>query len=363
MNLKRYLFHSPSALSLFQISTQVLTMSYSTHSHAWVSSSSTKGVFCGSGSDMMNDPRPIKAILKLVNKPSQDVQVLYVGTATYDIPMFQIRQTQRFEEMGCQIKSLDVSDSIPSHMEDMIENSDVIVVGGGNTLYAVDRWRNLNLIPSFRKAMDRGVVMTGGSAGAICWFDGGHSDSMDPDTYKKAMQVKFSDSSIVVKDESSSLTLSSEPPKEWEYIRVDALGFLPGFICPHHDRVQSNGVLRANDFDRLLLQSPDELGIAIDHWAALIIDGEDYHVMSLEDKDGSVKNGKDFVTDGSGKPGVWIKEVVSGDERGREGQQIVKQWICPPKGKVKDLLQVASKIRNNEDALQQCRMENPQPKN
>jgi dipeptidase E len=331
---------------------------------------------------MMNDQRPIETILKLVNKPFQDVQVLYLGTATYDIDKFQVRQTQRFTEMGCQVKSLQVSDQAPSDMERNIDEADVIVVGGGNTLYAVDRWRNLNMIPPLRKAIERGAVMTGGSAGAICWFDGGHSgtsigclmqqivlssltrcvilyhyfiiDSMDPDTYKKSMLSKFSDSSIVVKDESSTTGLSSEAPKEWEYIRVDALGFLPGLVCPHHDRIQSNGVLRANDFDRLLLQSPRELGIAIDHWAALVIDGEDYYVMSLEDKEGSVLNEKDWVTNGSGKPGIWIKEVVN------DGQEVYQQ-ICPRQGKVKDLFRVASKITNNEDALLQCRIENPQP--
>lgn len=35
--------------------------------------------------------------------------------------------------------------------------------------------------------MESGAVLTGGSAGAICWFDGGHSDSMDPATYKNNM--------------------------------------------------------------------------------------------------------------------------------------------------------------------------------
>eukprot|EP01052_Picozoa_sp_SAG31_P018987 SAG31_NODE_1367_length_8615_cov_12.875763_4_plen_73_part_00 len=34
----------------------------------------------------------------------------------------------------------------------------------------------------------------------------------------------------------------------WEYIRIPCLGLLPGLCCPHHDRVQSNGVLRADDF-------------------------------------------------------------------------------------------------------------------
>ena len=181
-------------------------------------------------------------------------------------------------------------------------------------------------------------------------------DSMDPETYKANMLAKFSQSLVTAQDETTASS-SSEEPKEWEYIRVDALGFLPGLVCPHHDRVQSNGVLRAHDFDRLLLQSKDERGIAIDHWAALIIDGEDYQVMSLEGKEGSVKDGNEFVTDGSGIPGIWIKEVVVQDD----GQDRVIQRACPTKGKVKDLFREATKIVNDEAALRQCRIDNPQP--
>jgi len=37
------------------------------------------------------------------------------------------------------------------------------------------------------------VVIAGGSAGAICWFDGGHSDSMDPCTYKNTFAEETPD--------------------------------------------------------------------------------------------------------------------------------------------------------------------------
>lgn len=174
-------------------------------------------------------------------------------------------------------------------------------------------------------------------------------DSMDPDSYKMSMLNKLADASVVVKDETDT---SSNEVKLWDYIRVPALGLLPGLICPHHDRVQSNGVLRATDFDRILLRTPDELGIAIDHWAALVIDGEQYRVMSFDEKGGSVKNGDEFVTDGSGNPGIWIKEVVDGK---------VQQRVCPPEGLTKNLLRVPTKIINDVDALRQCRSENPQP--
>jgi hypothetical protein len=49
-------------------------------------------------------------------------------------------------------------------------------------------------------------------------------------------------------------------------------------VCPHHDKVQSNGVLRAIDFDAMLLRHEGEQGICIDHWAALCVDGDAFEV-------------------------------------------------------------------------------------
>ena len=178
-------------------------------------------------------------------------------------------------------------------------------------------------------------------------------DSMDPDTYKSAMLSSFAGHASTVKDETD--VASSTEVKEWKYIRVPALGFLPGLICPHHDKVQSNGVLRAKDFDRILMQSPDELGVAIDHWAALVVDGDAYEVLSLEGKPGSVppEGGEEYLSDGSGTPGIWIKQVVDGK---------IQQRPCPPKGFLADLLRKCTgKMINDKEALRICRRDNPPP--
>jgi hypothetical protein len=170
MNMNKYLFR--------RTRNQVTVAPASFSGVAWDPSqlASLKGVFCGSGSDMMNDSRPIEAIVKLVGKPVKDIRVLYLGTASYDIEMFQTRQTKRFVDLGCKVSALQVAENHPSNdMDTIIDKADVIVVGGGNTLYAIDRWQNLKMIPQLRRAMERGAVLTGGSAGAICWFDGGHS--------------------------------------------------------------------------------------------------------------------------------------------------------------------------------------------
>jgi dipeptidase E len=216
------------------------------------------------------------------------------------------------------------------------------------------------------------VRLDGGFGGCICWFDGGHSDSMDPDTYQTAMMEKFGSvvvgESSTIQDESSAAPTTTETDiKSWKYIRVAGLGFLPGLLCPHHDRTQSNGVLRAHDFDQMLLRHEGELGIGIDHWAALVVEGDSYRVISLEGKPGSVvMDGDDGNTtksvspDASGVPGVWIKNVIidkGNDTTTRmmmvDGNPIVSN------GKLSALLQLATKIVGDDEAVEQCRGDNP----
>jgi len=119
---------------------------------------------------------------------------------------------------------------------------------------------------------------------------------------------------------------------------------LTGILCPHHDKVQSNGKLRSNDFDQMLLQmaqtvltQSDEslqnktetmksiIGIGVDNYAALAVDGDDYFVTSLKDTKGSVGYDSEsglpvFSVDDEGNqegvPGIWIKRVVPKDEDG-----------------------------------------------
>eukprot|EP01047_Picozoa_sp_COSAG01_P078742 COSAG01_NODE_14668_length_1423_cov_2.196375_2_plen_109_part_00 len=74
-------------------------------------------------------------------------------------------------------------------MRDLFDAADIIAVSGGNTLFGVNRWKRLGVDTMLREASERGAVMVGGSAGAICWFDGGHSDSFDPTTVRACMYV------------------------------------------------------------------------------------------------------------------------------------------------------------------------------
>ena len=56
-------------------------------------------------------------------------------------------------------------------MKDQVENTDVVLVSGGNTLYAMQRWEELGMADILKSAAKKAIrpVFCGGSAGAICW--------------------------------------------------------------------------------------------------------------------------------------------------------------------------------------------------
>ncbi len=96
---------------------------------------------------------------------------MYLGTPSYDIPEKRAAQTSWYSENGCNVISLDVVMNAPptAYMKECIEKADIILVSGGNTSFAMRRWRRLGLDTMMRDAClgPRRVVMAGGSAGAI----------------------------------------------------------------------------------------------------------------------------------------------------------------------------------------------------
>ena len=169
---------------------------------------------------------------------------------------------------------------------------------------------------------------------------------MDPATYRDAMLSGQADGGA----ESSQDAQAGAAAARWEYIRVSALGFLPGLLCPHHDRVQSNGVLRETDFDGMMKRHPGEQGICIDHFAALVIADSRYEVLSLPGKEGSL------MPDGSsrpgeGKPAVWLKSTST------DGGSIESR-LLPPTGQLADILRPAREVVED-PRVATARAENP----
>jgi peptidase E len=61
--------------------------------------------------------------------------------------------------------------------DENIMSMDAIIVGGGSTLNMIAVWKAQGIDTVLKKAYDKGIVLAGGSAGSLCWFTGGYSDS------------------------------------------------------------------------------------------------------------------------------------------------------------------------------------------
>lgn len=92
--------------------------------------------------------------------------------------------------MSVWINSYDQKESF----EEIIYKMDAIVVGGGNTLNMLAIWKAQGIDTVLKKAYDNGVVMGGGSAGSLCWFNGGTTDSR-PKKLSIVEGMKFIDKS------------------------------------------------------------------------------------------------------------------------------------------------------------------------
>lgn len=175
-------------------------------------------------------------------------KALFIPTASSDAPGYiETFETYYGEHFGCQTRILKLVENPPA-FEDMaaiVLNSDLIYVGGGNTYRMMRLWRRLGLDNVLAQAASRGIILSGLSAGAICWFRYGHSDSR---------------------------SFSSNPI--WDYIRVRGLGFINAVFCPHYHFEK-----RENSLSEMIAKRGG-IGIACDNNAAIEIIGEHYRILT-----------------------------------------------------------------------------------
>lgn len=211
-------------------------------------------------------------VISLTSKSStpSNVNVVYIGTASYDRQDRYEAQTQGFKEAGCKIFKLNISEdeTAPEYSKlrhIIVDWADVIICSGGNTLYALIRWKELGVDVLFKEAAEKGVVLCGGSAGSVCWFSDIHTDSLRPDSVKHPPKE-----------------LTTEEIANWEYVRISGMGFINALCVPHYDIVQSNGKMRSQDSDRIVLEAPDLTCIGIDEKAAIVLVGDRVSCVSAD---------------------------------------------------------------------------------
>ena len=138
-----------------------------------------------------------KYITSLVKKDRP--KICFIPTASGDNSLYKLNFYRAFSKLDCITSHIDFF-SRTENLENKILSQDIIYVGGGNTKSMLAVWKEWNLESILKSAYERGIVMSGVSAGAICWFDKGITDS-----FAEKLEI------------------------------LDCLGFVNGVACPHFD--------------------------------------------------------------------------------------------------------------------------------
>jgi len=130
----------------------------------------------GGGFSMEESPALDLYILSRVKR--ERPKVCFLPTASGDADSYVVKFYAAFSPLPCEPKHLSLFKTPPQDGESILLDSDVIYVGGGNTRSMLALWREWGVDEILRRAYQDGCILAGISAGAICWFEQGHSDSV-----------------------------------------------------------------------------------------------------------------------------------------------------------------------------------------
>ena len=169
---------------------------------------------------------------------------------------------KRFGNIESELSHFNLTLNVDGFSEWILEK-DIIYIGGGNTVFMLEIWRKYKLEQIFKNAYEKGIILSGVSAGAVCWFDWILSDSVGPG-----------------------------------FNPLRGINLISGSCTPH-----SSNIKRINQFESDIKDSKLPDGIAIDDGVAVVfIDGKPTEVYS------SRKNHKAYFLDKNKK--VNLKEYI-----------------------------------------------------
>jgi peptidase E len=137
-------------------------------------------VAMGGGGFSMEPDNPLLDDFVLGLAGSGRPRICFLATAGGDSPDLLVRFYRSFAGRG-EARHLPLFDRTDADLRAVVLGQDVVYVGGGNTANMLAIWRVHGVDRALRRAWESGVVMAGVSAGAICWFEGGTTDSFGPD--------------------------------------------------------------------------------------------------------------------------------------------------------------------------------------
>jgi len=179
------------------------------------------------------NPRLDRYVLSLARRSPP--KICFVPTASGDSDNYIVRFYDAFTVDRCLPSHLRLFSRKIQDLREVILDQDIVYVGGGATAYLLATWRLAGLDAVFREAWERGVVLSGVSAGGVCWFEAGLTD-----TFGRPLRP----------------------------LR-DGLGFLAGSFCPHYDGEKD----RRPAYQRAVAEGAVPPGIAADDGVALVYRG------------------------------------------------------------------------------------------
>jgi peptidase E len=178
------------------------------------------------------NPRLDKWLLSLARRSRP--RVLFIPTASGDAENYIRRFYRAFGRYPCRPAHLQLFERKVVDLRKDVLSQDLVYVGGGNTANLLAIWKVHGLDRALREAWHEGVVLCGVSAGAICWFEAGVTDSF------------------------------GQPLQALE----GGLALLPGSFCPHYD----GDAERRPAFHRLVAGGQLPSGFAADDGAAILFE-------------------------------------------------------------------------------------------
>jgi dipeptidase E len=151
------------------------------------------------GGEQLSHAALTRYVLDLTGKPRP--KILFVPTASGDDAAYLLTFYQGLAGVACEPSHLLLFNRTVDDIDGLLRAQDVVMVGGGNTANMLAIWRLHGVDDALRNAYRSGTILTGWSAGCICWFEAGITDSF---------------------------TLELGPLR-------DGLKLLSGSACPHYD--------------------------------------------------------------------------------------------------------------------------------
>ncbi len=189
-----------------------------------------------------------KEIIKLTGK--KHPRFLFIPTASSDSKGY-IRTVQKHfgQRLGCKVATLLLIQNRPSRkvIKDKIFNSDIIYVGGGNTEKMFKIWKQSGVVLILKEAYRKGIILSGVSAGAVCWFKYASSDSR-----------RFQKSD-----------------RPFSYSRLPGINLIPLTVSPHHirEKTRKAGLIK-------IMKNTAGVGIALDDYSALEIVNDKFRIIT-----------------------------------------------------------------------------------